>query len=122
MPSGLSLLMHQTATITKCSQFFLYALQPENKPSSYGDFSFNINFLLSLHICLLQNPTHNFQFNTQDLQQCQVNLIKCHCFLHMRSTGRKGISLRTEESQTNLPGNDICQSFNISLTDDLVPQ
>jgi len=40
----------------------------------------------------------------------------------MRSIGREGISVRTENSQTNLPGNDKRQSLNISLTDDLVPQ
>lgn len=31
---------------------------PENKPSAYGDSSFNRNVLLSVYICLLQNPTH----------------------------------------------------------------
>jgi hypothetical protein len=40
----------------------------------------------------------------------------------MRSIGREDISLRKENSQTNLPGNDISQNLSILLTDDLVPQ
>ena len=49
MSNGLSLLIYQWGTITKCSQFFLYALQPDNKPPSYGHSSFNRNLLLSVY-------------------------------------------------------------------------
>jgi len=64
MPIGLSLLMHQRATNTKCSQFFLYALQPENKPSSYGEFSFKKTYFYQyIFVCYktqhtILNTTH----------------------------------------------------------------
>jgi hypothetical protein len=62
MPNGLSLLMHQRATNTKHSQFFLYALQPENKPSSYGEFSFKKTYFY--HYIFVCYKTQHTIFNT----------------------------------------------------------
>ena len=99
----------------------LYALQSENKPSSYGDSSFNRNLLLSVYICLLQNPTHNFEFKTQDLQHCQVIPLNATLFYIWDALAEK-VSVWEQKTLKQTCQVMIQISPSISLTNNLAPQ